>query len=93
MKIQAESIGRAPDSLQEYAELIQTQEAILENLKDLELDHQMEKISDTDYQELRKKLLQSASILYKKIDSFESGSKLIRSIHEDLQKIKADKAI
>ena len=93
MKIQAESVSRSPANLQEYAELLQTQDALLENLKDLELDHQMEKISDIDYQELREKLLQAASDLYKKIDSFESGCTLIMSIQNDLSKNEADKSI
>jgi hypothetical protein len=67
-----------PDS-DEYKHLLVRKEETLISIKELEFDFNTEKISESDYQELRKKLEAEATELIEKLDQLEKGRKKSKS--------------
>ena len=67
-----------PDS-DEYKHLLVRKEETLISIKELEFDFNTEKISESDYQELRKKLEAEATELIEKLDRLEQGQKQNKS--------------
>ena len=79
-KLQLKKLVEAvdPDS-DEYKHLLVRKEETLISIKELEFDFNTEKISELDYQELRKKLEAEATELIKKLDQLEQGRKKNKS--------------
>jgi hypothetical protein len=75
-KLQLKKLVEAvdPDS-DEYKHLLVRKEETLISIKELEFDFNTEKISELDYQELRKKLEAEATELIEKLDQLEQGRK------------------
>jgi hypothetical protein len=67
-----------PDS-DEYKHLLVRKEETLISIKELEFDFNTEKISESDYQELRKKLEAEATELIGRLDQLEQGRKKNKS--------------
>ena len=63
----------------EYKHLLVRKEETLISIKELEFDFNTEKISESDYQELRKKLEVEATELIEKLDQLEQGRKKNKS--------------
>ena len=79
-KLQLKKLVEAvdPDS-DEYKHLLVRKEETLISIKELEFDFNTEKISESDYQELRKKLEAEATELIEKLDRLEQGRKKNKS--------------
>ena len=79
-KLQLKKLVEAvdPDS-DEYKHLLVRKEETLISIKELEFDFNTEKISESDYQELRKKLEVEATELIEKLDQLEQGRKKNKS--------------
>lgn len=79
-KLQLKKLVEAvdPDS-DEYKHLLVRKEETLISIKELEFDLNTEKISESDYQELRKKLEAEATELIGRLDRFEQGRKKSKS--------------
>ena len=79
-KLQLKKLVEAvdPDS-DEYKHLLVRKEETLISIKELEFDFNTEKISESDYQELRKKLEAEATELIEKLDQMEQGRKKNKS--------------
>ena len=79
-KLQLKKLVEAvdPDS-DEYKHLLVRKEETLISIKELEFDFNTEKISESDYQELRKKLETEATELIEKLDQLEQGRKKNKS--------------
>ena len=75
-KLQLKKLVEAvdPDS-DEYKHLLVRKEETLISIKELEFDFNTEKISESDYQELRKKLEAEATELIGRLDQLEQGRK------------------
>jgi hypothetical protein len=61
-------------------------ERLLTNLKDLELDRSMGKITAEDYDNLREQLLSEASHIYQTLDEIEKAP-LLQKIENDAMKV------
>ena len=79
-KLQLKKLVEAvdPDS-DEYKHLLVRKEETLISIKELEFDLNTEKISDSDYKELRKKLEAEATELIGQLDRLEQGRKKNKS--------------
>ena len=79
-KLQLKKLVEAvdPDS-DEYKHLLVRKEETLISIKELEFDFNTEKISESDYQELRKKLEAEATELIGRLDQLEQGRKKNKS--------------
>ena len=79
-KLQLKKLVEAvdPDS-DEYKHLLVRKEETLISIKELEFDFNTEKISESDYQELRKKLEAEATELIGRLDQLEQGQKKNKS--------------
>ncbi len=79
-KLQLKKLVEAvdPDS-DEYKHLLVRKEETLISIKELEFDLNTEKISESDYQELRKKLEAEAMELIGRLDRLEQGRKKNKS--------------
>jgi hypothetical protein len=79
-KLQLKKLVEAvdPDS-DEYKHLLVRKEETLISIKELEFDLNTEKISDSDYKELRKKLEAEATELIGRLDKLEQGRKKNKS--------------
>ena len=79
-KLQLKKLVEAvdPDS-DKYKHLLVRKEETLISIKELEFDFNTEKISESDYQELRKKLEAEARVLIEKLDQLEQGRKKNKS--------------
>ena len=79
-KLQLKKLVEAidPDS-DEYKHLLVRKEETLISIKELEFDFNTEKISESDYQELRKKLEAEATELIEKLDRLEQGRRKNKS--------------
>ena len=79
-KLQLKKLVEAvdPDS-DKYKHLLMRKEETLISIKELEFDFNTEKISESDYQELRKKLEAEATELIEKLDQLEQGRKKNKS--------------
>ena len=79
-KLQLKKLVEAVDpDIDEYKHLLVRKEETLISIKELEFDFNTEKISELDYQELRKKLEAEATELIKKLDQLEQGRKKNKS--------------
>ena len=80
-KLQLKKLVEAvdPDS-DEYKHLLVRKEETLISIKELEFDFNTEKISESDYQELRKKLEAEATELIGRLDQLEQGRKKNKSV-------------
>ena len=67
-----------PDN-DEYKHLLVRKEETLISIKELECDLDTEKISDSDYQELRKKLEAEANEIIERLDQLEQSRKKTKS--------------
>ena len=76
LKKLVETVDPASD---EYKHLLVRKEETLISIKELEFDLNTEKISESDYQELRKKLEAEATELIEKLDQLEQGRKKNKS--------------
>lgn len=76
-------------ALQDYQNLIQEREFLLENLKDLEQDHQAHKIEEADYESIRSELFGNISETLNRIKSLESSHPLMKSIEKDLESVES----
>ena len=63
----------------EYKHLLVRKEETLISIKELEFDLTAEKISNADYQELRKRLEAEANEIIKQLDQLEQGRKKAKS--------------
>lgn len=79
-KLQLKELVEAvdPDS-DEYKHLLVRKEETLISIKELEFDFNTEKISESDYQELRKKLEAEATELIGRLDQLEQDRKKNKS--------------
>jgi len=79
-KLQLKKLVEAvdPDS-DEYKHLLVRKEETLISIKELEFDFNTEKISESDYQELRTKLEAEATELIGRLDQLEQGRKKNKS--------------
>ena len=79
-KLQLKKLVEAvdPDS-DEYKHLLVRKEETLISIKELEFDFNTEKISESDYQELRKKLEAEATELIGRLDQLEQDRKKNKS--------------
>ena len=79
-KLQLKKLVEAvdPDS-DEYKHLLVRKEETLISIKELEFDFNTEKVSESDYQELRKKLEAEATELIGRLDHLEQGRKKNKS--------------
>ena len=79
-KLQLKKLVEAvdPDS-DEYKHLLVRKEETLISIKELEFDFNTEKVSESDYQELRKKLEAEATELIGRLDQLEQGRKKNKS--------------
>ena len=64
----------------EYKHLLVRKEETLISIKELEFDLNTEKISESDYQELRKKLEAEATEIIEQLDRLEQGRKKSKSV-------------
>ena len=79
-KLQLKNLVEAVDpDIDEYKHLLVRKEETLISIKELEFDFNTEKISESDYQELRKKLEAEATELIEKLDQLEQGRKKNKS--------------
>ena len=79
-KLQLKKLVEAVDpESDEYKHLLVRKEETLISIKELEFDFNTEKISESDYQELRKKLEAEATELIEKLDQLEQGRKKNKS--------------
>ena len=79
-KLQLKKLVEAVDpQSDEYKHLLVRKEETLISIKELEFDFNTEKISKSDYQELRKKLEAEATELIEKLDQLEQGQKKNKS--------------
>ena len=80
-KLQLKKLVEAvdPDS-DEYKHLLVRKEETLISIKELEFDFNTEKIYESDYQELRKKLEAEATELIGRLDQLEQGRKKNKSV-------------
>ena len=63
----------------EYKHLLMRKEETLISIKELEFDLTAEKISNADYQELRKRLEAEANEIIERLDQLEQGRKKVKS--------------
>ena len=63
----------------EYKHLLVRKEEILISIKELEFDLSAEKISNTDYQGLRKRIEAEANEIIERLDQLEKGRKQAKS--------------
>ena len=79
-KLQLKKLVEAvdPDN-DEYKHLLVRKEETLISIKELEFDFNTEKISESDYKELRKKLEAEATELIGQLDQLEQGRKKNKS--------------
>lgn len=77
------------DFLREYERLIYERERLLENLRDLDLDFHMRKMSAEDLQDLKSKLIEETAAIYQAIESLEHSSHFFTELEIDLKKVKA----
>ena len=68
----------------EYKHLLVRKEETLISIKELECDLNTEKISDSDYQELRKKLEAEANEIIERLDQLEQSRKKTKSTQSPL---------
>ena len=79
-KLQLKKLVEAVDpESDKYKHLLVRKEETLISIKELEFDFNTEKISEVDYQELRKKLEAEATELIEKLDQLEQGRKKNKS--------------
>jgi len=79
-KLQLKKLVEAVDpESDEYKHLLVRKEETLISIKELEFDFNTEKISESDYQELRKKLEAEATELIGRLDQLEQGRKKNKS--------------
>lgn len=84
-KIKRQSVGF--DSLDQYQNLVHESENHFETLRDLELDYQMEKLSDEDYQSLKSETVQKLAVLLQEIQQLEKSDSFFQSVEQDLSKV------
>ena len=72
------------EPLRKYEKLLFEKERLLENLSDLELDHELKKMDEAVYQDLKAQLLSEAATIYMSIEKFEKESPLLKGIEKDL---------
>lgn len=65
-------------------------EAIMQNLQDLELDRSLKKIDDSDYQNLKARMMSEAAMIYQNFESLEKSDPILLKLNE-LSKAKAVK--
>ena len=70
--------------LAEYRRLLFEKEMILLNLRDLESDFSMRKISDEDYQNLRERMLTEAEKIYKDLEQIITTQSFFIELDRDL---------
>ena len=63
----------------EYKHLLVRKEEILISIKELEFDLSAEKISNVDYQDLRKRIEAEANEIIERLDQLEQGQKQAKS--------------
>ncbi|TVQ77673.1 MAG: hypothetical protein EA369_08800 [Bradymonadales bacterium] len=81
-----------PDSIwPRYQLLTQEKEMILDNLKDIEIDHQMQKLSPEDYQMIREDFLQKAEERSRALQHMEESESVFKAIRSDLKKLRENK--
>lgn len=73
----------------EFQRLAQEREIILDNLKDIEIDNQMNKLSKEDYIRMRDELLERAGQRSLALEKLEGDHPLFKKIEEDLAKLEA----
>ncbi len=74
------------DFLRKYESLLFERERVLLNIKDLELDLSMQKIDQTDFQNLRTQLLSEAAKIYSSIEQIENENIFFKKLAQDLKK-------
>lgn len=68
--------------LREIQTLQFEREMILQNLQDLQLDFNAQKIETSDYEQLREKFLQEASQIYSALEKIESDHPILQKIEQ-----------
>jgi hypothetical protein len=85
--IEYKPVAQAPrTTLREFERLLFEKERYLLNLKDLEMDRNMGKMSEDDYQNLRTQLLSEAAAIYSALEKLEKKP-LFHKIEEDLKSL------
>jgi len=72
--------------LARYETLVYERERILENLMELDVDFQFEKINLADHQDLKAALMEEASNIYSEIKALEGADPLLQAIENDLRR-------
>ena len=78
------------DILRELERLLFERERLLSNLKDLELDRQMKKISGEDYEDLKNQLMSEAGGIYSALDRVEKETLVLKQIDRDLLELEKE---
>jgi hypothetical protein len=82
--LELKSVSEKPRHfLRELERLLFERERYLTNLKDLELDHQMNKLSEADYTDLRSQLFSEAGTIFTSLEKLEKENPIIVQIEKD----------
>jgi len=76
------------DSFLEWQKLIQEKEVLLDNLKELQLDFQMDKLGKNDFESLKSKLMLELTELMKRVESLEQTDQFLQKVYADLEREK-----
>ncbi len=72
-----------------YQKLYQEKQRLLEHLKDIELDHQLDKLNDQDHDGLRQSSLLELTKLYQEIEDFEKSDPVLLRIEKDMKNLRS----
>lgn len=70
----------------EWQNLMQEKEVLLDNLKEVQLDYQMQKLEETDFQSLKAKLMNELSQIVSKIEEIERSDSFLKQVYMDIEK-------
>ena len=77
------------EGFSDYHLLLQEKEVLLDNLKELELDLQMQKLDPNDYENLKSNLVMKLGEVMKQIRDLESKNDFLKNVHRDVMKVEA----
>jgi hypothetical protein len=78
---------QTPTPLRDLRVLYFERARLMENMTDLDLDLQLQKVEPADYQSLRQELLLQLSDIYEKIQSTENNHAFFASVEKDVKSL------
>jgi hypothetical protein len=77
--------GGSLKTFEDYRQLFNEREALLESLKDLEVDFQTGKLSPEDRESLQYSLSEKLMVILKQIENLEGSDPFLVAVQEDLK--------